>query len=49
MIHILWAITLCQLVNTVVTTKDVSDCMDPNMSAASSTKISVTFIDKASY
>jgi hypothetical protein len=42
MIHILWAITLCQLVNTVVTTEDDLDCMDPNMSAASSSKIYVT-------
>jgi hypothetical protein len=39
MIHILWAITLCQLVNTEVTTKDDLDCMDPNMSAANSSKI----------
>lgn len=42
MIHILWAIALSQLVNTVVTTDDDLDCMDPNMSAASSSKIHVT-------
>lgn len=42
MIHILWAITLCQPVNTVVTTKDDLDCMDTNMLAASSSKIPVT-------
>lgn len=29
MIHILWAIILCQLVHTLVTTKDDLDCMDP--------------------
>lgn len=42
MIHILWATALSQLVNTVGTTKDDLDCMDPNMSAASVIKIPVT-------
>jgi hypothetical protein len=44
MIRILWATTLCRLVNTVVAAKDDLDCMDPNMLAAGSSKIPVNYL-----